>query len=239
MSKETFGIFKTNIKKTPLILQMEANECGAASLAIILAYYKKYVPLEILREKCDINRNGSKASNIIKAARSCGCKAAGYKKDIDELKSIDKPVIVFWNFQHFIVIEGFTKKGIYINDPAEGRRKIEYDELDKSYAGVCLIIEPDEDFVSDGRPPSILDGLIRRLKPSKKLLIYSFIISLFIVIPGLVIPYILRIFVDSVLSHANAPLLAALIIGLVLSLIIKFSLTYLQQKYLKKQLLLL
>src|SRR5262249_51628206 len=143
--------------KTPTIIQIDALECGSTALSIIMGYYGKFVSPEEARQECGVSRDGSKAINIIKAARKYGFEATGYSLDIDDLKEIKPPFIIYWKFEHFLVIEGFAKNKVYINDPGTGPRAISYEELDNCYTGIVLEITPAETFKKGGKPePSVL-----------------------------------------------------------------------------------
>ncbi len=128
--------------KTPTIIQMEATECGAVSLSIILAYYGRYITLEEARVSCSVSRNGSNAYNVLSAARHFDLNAESYNYELEDLYEAKLPLIAFWSFEHFVVIEGFDKNYVYINDPASGPRRITYSELNDCFTGIVLTLEP-------------------------------------------------------------------------------------------------
>lgn len=220
--------------KTPTVLQMEALECGAASLSMILAYHGRKVSLEELRMECGVSRDGSKASNILKAARKYGMEARGFRFEPDELKTMEFPVIVFWNFNHFVVLEGFKKDKVYINDPASGPKVISYEEFDNAFTGVVLTFKPTEAFEKGGVDDSTVKALARRLDNAASPLSYVILAGLFLVVPGVVIPIFTRIFVDNVLVGQMLGWFRPLLLAMCLTALVRGTLTWLQEYYLLK-----
>lgn len=221
--------------RTPTVLQMEAVECGAASLAIILGYYNRIVPLAELRIECGVSRDGSKASNLILAARRYGMEADGFKaEDIEQLQKLFPPYIVFWNFNHFLVVEGWSKHWVFLNDPATGPRKISWEEFDEGFTGVVLVMEPGEDFAEGGRKPNVISGLIDRLQGSFAAILYCVLAGFLLVLPGLAIPVFSQVFVDQVLVENRTEWLRPLILGMILTTVFQGLLTLLRLRYLRK-----
>lgn len=218
--------------KVPTVLQMEAVECGAASLAMVLAYYGSFIPLEELRIACGVSRDGSKASNIIKAARSYGLEAKGFKKEPNALKQMQGPMIVHWNFNHFLVVEGFKNGQVYLNDPSSGPRTVSEEEFDQSFTGVVLTFEEGENFEKSGGKPSIYTGLKRRLAGSEIALAFIIILGLAMVIPGLVIPVFTKIYIDDILLANRDNWLRLLLLGMGITALLRAIMTWLQQHYL-------
>ncbi len=218
--------------KTPTVLQMEAVECGAASLSIVLQHYGKYVALEELRLACGVSRDGSNALNLVKAARGYGLEAKGVRRSsIEGLLNLPLPLIVFWKFTHFLVVEGFGKDCIYVNDPATGPRTISLQEFDEFFTGIALVMEKGPDFQPGGQPFRLSQALRQRLLGSEFGLVYVLLASLFLVIPGLIVPVFLRVFVDDLLIGTQT-WIAPLLVGMGLAVAVSMSLTWLQQMYL-------
>jgi NHLM bacteriocin system ABC transporter peptidase/ATP-binding protein len=221
-------------KKVPTILQMEATECGAASLAMVLAYYKKYITLEELRISCGVSRDGSKANNVLKAARKYGMTAKGYSKSPEDLRNIKTPVILHWNYNHFLVLEGFKGNDVYLSDPASGKRRVSRQELDDCFTGVVLTCEPGPDFNAGGHKPNPMKSLRRYLKGSEMALTYLVLVGLLLVLPGMLLPMLSRIFFDDILLGGKNDWLAGLLIGMGLTVLLQGLLLGLQGYYLQR-----
>jgi NHLM bacteriocin system ABC transporter peptidase/ATP-binding protein len=217
---------------TPTILQMEAVECGAAALGIILAWHGRHVSLEELRLRCGVSRDGSKASNVVRAARGYGLEAQGMRLEIEMLREHGWPMILFWNFNHFLVLEGLDNQRAWLNDPATGPRVVSMEEFSRSYTGVALLFAPGPGFTKTGRPPSVLAALAPRLKGAGSGLAYVLIASLALVIPGLAIPVFSQVFIDSYLIGRLDGWVKPLLFGMAFAALLRAALTWLQQTYL-------
>ena len=215
--------------KTPTVLQMEAVECGAAALAIILGYLGRVVPLEELRAACGVSRDGSKAVHMLKAARTYGLVAKGFRKEVADLHAGPLPVIVFWNFNHFVVLEGFGKDRVYLNDPAAGPRTVTAQEFDLSFTGVVLEFEPGPDFVRGGAPPSLLHAVRLRASGAETALFYALLAGAGLAVTGIVIPSFTKVFIDSVLVRQLEDWVVPLLIGMAATAVMRAGFSWLQQ----------
>lgn len=220
------------IKRTPTILQMEAIECGAASLAIVLAHYGAWVPLERLRVACGVSRDGSKASNLLKAAREFGFEAKGFRKEPSALTELTMPCIIHWNFNHFVVLEGIRHGQVYLNDPVMGRRRTDLAELDLCFTGVVLTFQPTAAFKAFGGKPKRLRMLLQGLGSSRGAVGLLTLISLFLVVPGIIIPAFSKVFVDDILIQGNTSWLVPMLIGMAMTAVFRALIAWVQQSLL-------
>jgi NHLM bacteriocin system ABC transporter peptidase/ATP-binding protein len=200
--------------RTPTVLQMEVTECGPAALAIILAYFGRRVPLEELRVACGVSRDGSKASSIVRTARRYGLDAKGLRLEPDEVLAGPLPVIVHWNFNHFLVLEGVSDSKVYLNDPAIGPRSVTHKEFGDSFTGVVLAFERSPEFTAGGTARGLMARLGHRLGGLGPAMGFVAWISLMMVIPGLVLPGATKAFVDDILVARFDGWLSPLLVGL-------------------------
>ena len=217
--------------KVPVVMQMEALECGAASLAMICAYYEKRIPLEQIRLDCGVSRDGANAKNLLVAARSYGFAAKGYRYEPEDLRRMGKfPCIIHWNFNHFVVLDGFRGKKAVINDPAKGVYSVSMETFDNSFTGICLMFEPGENFAPSGKRKSVLSFAASRLKGAKTAVAFVVLTTLISALIGVINPAFSRIFMDRLLTHESPdwfyPFLAALSVMSALQLLISALETY-------------
>ena len=202
--------------KVPVIMQMEALECGAACLCMVMAYYNKWVPLEQVRRDCGVSRDGSKAGNILKAARNYGFTAKGYRFEPETLRAKGKfPCIIHWDFNHFVVCDGFRGNKVYLNDPAKGDYAVTLEKFDESFTGICLMIEPGEEFVPGGEPKRVFDFAKKRLRGAGGALAFVVITSVISTLVGIVSAGFSRVFLDELLTQDQPGWFLPFLIGLI------------------------
>ena len=199
---------KNKAAKVPVVMQMEALECGAACLAMVLAYYGKWMPLEQVRVDCGVSRDGSKAGNVMKAARSYGLEAKGYRMGLEAVKGISAfPCIIHWNLNHFVVLCGFRGNHACINDPARGSVKVTMDEFDKAFTGIVMVFAPTENFEPDGKRTSTLAFARKRLPGAGAAMVFVMLTSIIGYVFTLLNPAFSRFFMDRLLTGENSELL--------------------------------
>ena len=214
--------------KTPVVLQMEATECGAAALGSILAYYGLFLPLETLRIECGVSRDGSKAVNVLRAARRLGMVGSGFRYSPEQIREQPLPAIIHWNFNHFLVLEGFKGDTVYLNDPAAGHRTVDWEEFEGCYTGIALMLSPGPDFRKAGAPRSSLQAILQRFRDHKVTLGFVLIAGLGLVVPGLALPVMQQVFFDDILSRQHDEWLFNLMLAMGVVAILQASLTYLR-----------
>ncbi|MBY0526332.1 MAG: NHLP family bacteriocin export ABC transporter peptidase/permease/ATPase subunit [Gemmataceae bacterium] len=211
--------------RTPTLLQMEATECGAAALGIVLGYHGRFVPLAELRRECGVSRDGSKASKVIQAARRYGMIAKGYSKDnLDALRALPFPVIVFWQFNHFLVVEGINDRYVFLNDPANGHRRVTHAEFNYGFTGVVLTAVPGPEFQKGGQRPRLRQAIVDRLRGQSSALLFCFLAGLLLVLPNLALPVFTSVFVDNIILQGRTswfrPLLTLMVFTLLLQMVL-------------------
>lgn len=202
--KEVKQPITKGVAKVPVTMQLEALECGAAALTMVLAYYGKWIPLEQVRVDCGVSRDGSNAVNIIKAAEHYGLKAVGSKCEPEDLKTEGIfPCIIHWEMNHFVVLNGFKRNKAYINDPAHGAYSVSMETFDKSFTGICIDLTPTEDFVPEGKPKSMFGFAIERIKGFEAAMIFILAVAVISTLIGIISPVFSRVFIDKLLTGNN------------------------------------
>ena len=220
--------------RTPLVLQIEATECGAACLASVLRHFGCWVSLEEMREACAVGRDGCSAADIARAARRYGLEATGWRREIEELPGVSLPAILFWEFRHFVVLERIGKGRYVIVDPARGRRVVDEDGFDRAFTGVILELEPAGSFRRKAPPPGVLRRLWPWMRGFGSSLLFSLVAGLLLAVPGIAAPVLLGLFVDDVLGGGQEDWSGALIGAMAAAAVAVYILTWLRQRALRR-----
>lgn len=208
---------KSTVKKgtvrVPVVMQFEYLECGAACLAMIMAYYNKWVPLSQVRIACGVSRDGSNAKNICRAAENYGLEVRAFSRSAESIRQNGEfPCIIHWNFNHFVVLNGFKGNYAYINDPAKGFIKVGREEFDRSFTGVTIVAVPSENFQTDKRRRDTFRTVSKRIGNNRQavalIIVSAFVSALF----SLINPFLSKIFLDELITGKNPQWLSAVII---------------------------
>ena len=220
------------VAKVPVVMQLEALECGAACLCMILAYYEKWIPLEQVRADCGVSRDGSNAKNILSAARNYGLEAAGYRMETEDLHSNAQfPCIIHWQFNHFVVCNGIKGNKVYLNDPARGNYSIPLEQFDESFTGICLMMEPGEGFVADGKKKSVIDFAAKRLTGAGAAVLFTALTMVISAVTGIISSGFSRVFFDYLLPGKNPDWVTPYFACFLLLVILQLTTMFIQSIY--------
>lgn len=220
---------KKGVAKVPVIMQMEALECGAASLAMILAYYSKWIPLEQVRRECGVYRDGSNAKSILLAAQKYGLDVSAYRYEPEDLKNEGRfPCIIHWNFNHFVVCDGFKGNKVYLNDPAKGACCVSKEEFDKAFTGICIQFEPSESFEPGGKKPSVIEFAAKRMAGTGSAVLFIVMSTVIVSLLGIVRSAFSRVFLDEILTGNNPSWFAPFMLGMALLAVIEITVSWIQ-----------
>ena len=213
MAKRMGKAKQKGVARVPVVMQMEALECGAASLTMVLAYYKKWIPLEVVRADCGVSRDGSNAANMARAAMHYGLAVKAFRYEPNTLRENGSyPCIIHWNFNHFVVLCGFRGHYAYINDPARGNVRVSMEEFDNSFTGICLLFSPSESFEPSGKRKSTLEFAGKRLTGAKAAVAFVMLTTLIGALFDVINPAFSRFFLDRLLTGENRELLKPFIL---------------------------
>ncbi|MGU3496945.1 cysteine peptidase family C39 domain-containing protein [Xanthobacteraceae bacterium A53D] len=207
-------LFRKPARRVPTILQMENAECGAACLAMVLAAYGRWETLDAVRDSCGVSRDGASASDILLAARRRGMEADGFRRDMAQLRDEPLPQILFWGFDHFVVLEAIARDGFVIVDPAHGRRTVSEREFSEHYTGITLVLRPGPDFRREGRPPKVFARILPEVAGSAGMFATVVLTGVVMLLLALVLPGLTRVFVDDYLVEGNGDWLLPLLAGI-------------------------
>ena len=220
--------------RTPVLLQLTQTECGAACLGIVLAHFGRWVSIEELREGCAVGRDGCNAADVFRAARRYGLEPQGWRRDPHQLGALPLPMILFWEFNHFVVLEGFRRGRFLINDPGNGHRSVSAEEFDKAFTGVTLTFKPRPDFEPGGVRPGLLHRIVPWLRDVKQPVAFAIGCGLLLAVPALAMPFLVSLFVDFVLAGREPAWGGAIVAALVGAAGLLYGLTWLRERCLRR-----
>ena len=234
-TKKVKGLVEKGTVRVPVIMQLEMTECGAASLAMVMAYFGKWLTLERTRQDCGVSRDGSNLKNIMTAAESYGMEAHAYSADLASIKEEGPfPCIIHWGFNHFVVLDGFRGKYAYLNDPARGFVKVPMEEFDKQYTGVMIVLSPGEGFEPSGKRKSVFQFAAQRLKGTGSAVAFVALISVIASLLSMISPGFSRIFLDRILVGESEKFVRGFFIFLSAFVALQITVLWIQTIYMKK-----
>ena len=215
------------VAKVPVVMQLEALECGAAALCMVMAYYGKWVPLEQARVDCGVSRDGSKAKNIYLAAERYGFSVRAFRMTPESVRESGQfPCIIHWNMNHFVVLCGFKGRKVYINDPARGEVRVSWEEFDKAFTGVTIIPVPGDGFEPGGKRKSTIGFARRRLIGAGAAVVFVMLTTAISYLFGIANSVMSRIFMDRLLTGINRewlyPFISTLMVLTVIQLVVSW-----------------
>ena len=220
------------VAKVPVVMQLEALECGAAALAMVMAYYGRWVPLEQVRVDCGVSRDGSRAKNLVLAAQHYGFDVNAFRYSVEGIKKRGKyPCIIHWNMNHYVVLDGFKGKYAYLNDPARGNLKVTMEEFDKSFTGITIVPVPSERFEPGGKPKSTISFARKNLIGTGAAITFVMLTTAITYLFGIANSVTSRIFMDRLLTGINPEWLSPFIIIMVLLALIQLIVAWVQAVY--------
>ena len=232
MDKKIKSPVTKGVARVPVVLQLEALECGAASLAMVAAYYGKWVTLEKVRTDCGVSRDGSSAANIVKAARNYGFKVNKYMRDPESIRKKGVfPCIIHWNFDHFVVLNGFRGRYAYINDPARGTVSVSEEEFDRAFTGITINIVPGEAFQPDGNRQSVLYAAVKKLRMTGTGLEVAGAASFLLALIGILYPIMSGFFIDELLDGHGSRLRFGFTVVMLILAVLQLAAAWIQTIY--------
>lgn len=205
-------------RHVPTTLQMEATECGAACLVMLLAHYGRHEPLERIRELCQVSRDGATALQLAVVARSFGMEAHGARRELSGLGALSTPFIAYWGFNHFVVVEGWNRKGLFVNDPASGPRLVDWYEVDQKFTGIAIDIKPGPHFTPGGNKPSLLRAMRGHLRGYGAALSFTALLGIAISVPGIAAAGFLAVFINAILGSGTSQIAMTFVVGLLIAI---------------------